>query len=101
MEPLMSNPATDRHSINALTPAQWLMLLLLSMVQFTNVLDFVIMMPLAPQFHETWNLTPKEFGYLVSAYAFAACLSGVISSWFIDRVDRKIALVVLYGIFGL
>jgi len=97
----MSNSGSDRHSLSPLTPAQWLMLLLLSMVQFTNVLDFVIMMPLAPQFHETWNLTPKEFGYLVSVYAFAACLSGVISSWFIDRIDRKIALLVLYGIFGL
>ena len=77
------------------------MLLLLALVQFTNVLDFVIMMPLAPQFHETWNLTPQQFGYLVSAYAYAACLSGLVSSWFIDRVDRKTSLLVLYGIFAI
>jgi predicted MFS family arabinose efflux permease len=77
------------------------MLLLLALVQFTNVLDFVIMMPLAPQFHKTWNLTPQEFGYLVSVYAFAACISGIVSTWFIDRLDRKIALVVLYGVFGI
>ena len=48
----MSNAAQDRQPLIPLTPAQWRMLLLLAMVQFTNVLDFVIMMPLAPQFHE-------------------------------------------------
>ncbi|HQR09551.1 MAG TPA: MFS transporter [Gemmatales bacterium] len=100
-EPLMSNPASDRPPLVPLSSAQWIMLLLLAMVQFTNVLDFVIMMPLAPQFHKTWNLTPQEFGYLVSVYAFAACASGIVSSWFIDRLDRKNALVVLYGIFGI
>lgn len=97
----MSTSAQAKPALLPLTSAQWVMLLLLAMVQFTNVLDFVIMMPLAPQFHDTWNLTPKEFGYLVSAYAFAACVSGVVSSWFIDRIDRKTSLVVLYGIFGI
>lgn len=96
----MSTVAPERQTPPSLTSAQWLMLLLLAMVQFTNVLDFVIMMPLAPQFHNTWNLTPQEFGFLVSAYAFAACVSGVVSSWFIDRLDRKTVLVVLYAAFG-
>jgi len=101
MEPLMSNPASDRPPLVPLSSAQWIMLLLLALVQFTNILDFVIMMPLAPQFHESWNLSPQEFGYLVSAYAFAACVSGVVSSWFIDRLDRKTSLIVLYAGFGL
>jgi predicted MFS family arabinose efflux permease len=101
MEPLMSNPASDRQTPAPLSSAQWIMLLLLALVQFTNVLDFVIMMPLAPQFHDTWNLSPQEFGYLVSAYAFAACISGIVSSWFIDRLDRKTCLIVLYAVFGL
>lgn len=97
----MSNPAVNGQPPAHLTSAQWLMLLLLAMVQFTNVLDFVIMMPLAPQFHDTWNLTPQQFGYLVSAYAYAACISGLVSSWFIDRIDRKTSLLVLYGVFAI
>ena len=97
----MSNPASDRQTPVPLTSAQWIMLLLLALVQFTNVLDFVIMMPLAPQFHDSWSLTPQEFGYLVSAYAFAACISGVVSSWFFVRLDRKTCLIVLYAAFGL
>ncbi|HQR41829.1 MAG TPA: MFS transporter [Gemmatales bacterium] len=84
-----------------MSSSQWFVLLLLAMVQFTNVLDFVIMMPLAPQFHDEWNLTAREFGFLVSAYAYAAALSGIISSWFIDKIDRKVALLGIYLVFAI
>lgn len=96
----MSQSATDRPAPAPLTSSHWLMLLVLALVQFTNVLDFVIMMPLAPQFHDTWNLTAHQFGFLVGTYAYAACLSGLISSWFMDRLDRKTVLLSTYLLFA-
>lgn len=95
----MSSSASEPVSSGGLSSSQWLILLLLALVQFTNILDFVIMMPLAPQFHDEWNLTAREFGFLVSAYAYAACLSGLLASWFLDRIDRKTALLGIYLIF--
>lgn len=88
-------------SSDSMTSSQWMILLTLGMVQFTNVLDFVIMMPLAPQFHDQWKLTAHEFGLLVSTYAYAAAFSGLMSSWFIDKVDRKSALLGLYLLFAI
>lgn len=92
----MQSASTDR-----LTRAQWILLFILAGVQFTNVLDFVIMMPLAPQFHDQWNLTPQQFGMLVSTYAYAAAISGLLSTFFIDRLDRKVALMGIYLGFAL
>ena len=83
-----SGPSSSSDSMSS---SQWMILLTLGMVQFTNVLDFVIMMPLAPQVHDQWKLTAHEFGLLVSTYAYAAAFSGLMSSWFIDKVDRKSA----------
>ncbi len=73
----------------------------LFMVQFTNILDFVIMMPLGPKIMRAFAITPKEFAYVVSAYGFSAALSAIIGSFFIDLFDRKKALLVLYCGFAL
>lgn len=76
----------------------WL-LLLLAVIQFTHIIDFVIMMPLGPQLMRVFSITPKEFSLLVSAYTFSAAISGFISTLFIDKFDRKHALLALYGGF--
>ncbi len=73
----------------------WL-LFILAVVQFTHIIDFVIMMPLGPQLMRIFEINPKQFGLLVSAYTFAAAFSGIISTFFIDKFDRKNALLVLY-----
>ncbi|WP_051359886.1 MFS transporter [Adhaeribacter aquaticus] len=79
----------------------WL-LFLLATIQFTHIIDFVIMMPLGPQLMRVFQINPKEFGFMVSAYTFSAAISGFISTLFIDKFDRKNALLALYAgfIFG-
>ena len=69
-----------------LTPKRerWLLLTLAS-IQFTSVLDFMIMMPLGPQLTELFGISAGEFGFLVSAYTFAAGLSGLLAATYIDR----------------
>jgi predicted MFS family arabinose efflux permease len=82
-----------------LTRREWMFLLVLAAVQFTHLLDFVIMMPLGPQFKTDLHLSDQWFGFLVSAYAFSAALAGLLAAWFIDRFDRKTALLGLYAGF--
>jgi predicted MFS family arabinose efflux permease len=80
-------------------PRELLLLLTLAAVQFTHVVDFMIMMPLGPQFMRLFAIGPQEFGFMVSAYTFAAAASGFFAAFWIDRFDRKRALLGLYAGF--
>jgi predicted MFS family arabinose efflux permease len=91
--------AGHRRSPLRLTGAEWLLLLVLAAVQFTHIIDFVLVMPLGPEFQEALGLNTNQFGWMVSAYAFSASLSGLLAAWFLDRFDRKSALLVLYAGF--
>ncbi len=77
------------------------MLLALAGIQFTHFVDFMIMMPLGPQFRAAWGISDATFGLLVSAYTVSAGLSGLLAALWIDRVDRKKALLTLYGLFAI
>ncbi len=78
---------------------EWLLLFVLVAVQFTHVLDFVIMMPLGPQLMRVFEISPQEFGFIVSAYTFSAGITGFLSAFFIDKFDRRTALLFLYSGF--
>src|SRR5438132_1026169 len=84
-----------------LTASEWLLLAVLAALQFTHNLDYMIMMPLMPQFEREMGVSPQQFGFLVSAYAFSAGVSGLLAALFIDRFDRKRALLFLYAGFTL
>jgi predicted MFS family arabinose efflux permease len=72
---------------------------MLATVQFTHIVDFMIMMPLGHQFMRLFDVGPREFGLLVSSYTFAAGGSGFAAAFVIDRFDRKRALLALYAGF--
>jgi DHA1 family inner membrane transport protein len=78
-----------------------LLIFILAIIQFTHIVDFMIMMPLGKQFMAFYDISPQQFSWLVSAYAFAAFLAGFVSALFIDRFDRKEALLLLYVGFTL
>jgi predicted MFS family arabinose efflux permease len=84
-----------------LTPKRerWLLLTLAS-IQFTSVLDFMIMMPLGPQLTQLFGISASQFGLLVSAYTFSAGLSGLLAATYIDRFGRKRMMLTLYPLFG-
>ncbi len=85
-----------------LTPRRerWL-LLTLAGIQFTHILDFMIMMPLGPQFTALFGISNAEFGLLVSAYTLSAGFSGLMAATYIDRFGRKQLLLSMYALFGL
>jgi predicted MFS family arabinose efflux permease len=76
-------------------------LLVLCAVQFTHILDFMIMMPLGGQLMRAFDISPAQFTHLVASYGLAAAISGFTGGFFLDRFDRKRSLIVLYTGFGL
>jgi hypothetical protein len=64
-------PAAATSAVRA-APREIALLLTLAAMQFTHVVDFMIMMPLGPQFMRLFAIDPQHFGFLVSVYTFAA-----------------------------
>jgi predicted MFS family arabinose efflux permease len=84
----------------ALSPrAEWSLLLCLAAIQFTHITDFVILMPLGPQFLRVFQITPAQFSLLVSAYTVSAAVFSLAAAFFLDRLDRKTALLAIYSGF--
>ena len=78
------------------TAYQALVILLLALTQFTVVLDFMVMSPLGDMLMKSMSLTTSQFGFAVSAYAFSAGISGLLTAGFADRFDRKKLLLFFY-----
>ncbi len=75
-----------------------LVLFVLAVAQFINIIDFVIVMPLGSRLMRTLEISPQQFGLIVSSYTFSAAAAGLLAALFIDRFDRKSAfLTVLTG----
>lgn len=84
------------------TSYQKIIILLLAILQFTIVLDFMILAPLGDILMKSMNMSTKQFGTVVSAYAISACISGIFAAGFADKFDRKKLLLFFYTgfIFG-
>src|SRR5260221_13615877 len=95
----MNQPGTSTSGTFPGNVSERFILLVLTAIQFTNILDFVIMMPLGPQLMRVFSISPQEFGFVVSAYTFSAGISGFLAAFFLDRFDRKKSLLVLYSGF--
>jgi len=80
---------------------QSVMILLLSLVQFTVVLDFMVMAPLGALLIRILKISPSQFGWVVSVYAFSAGISGILAAGFADKFDRKKMLLFFYTGFTL
>src|SRR3954465_2338201 len=80
-------------------PSERLVLLVLAAIQFTHIMDFMVMMPLAPQLMRELNLGAGQFSALVAAYSIAAGVVGLLSAPFVDRFDRRTLLLYAYAGF--
>lgn len=76
-----------------------LVVLTLAAVQFTTIVDFMIVMPLGPQLMESLKIGPEEFGLIVSSYTFAAGAAGLVASSIVDRFARRSTFMILYAGF--
>ncbi|GAB3273365.1 MFS transporter [Larkinella harenae] len=72
---------------------------MLAFIQFTVILDFMVLSPLGAQLIAELNITTSQFGWVVSAYAFSAGTAGLLTAGFADRYDRKKLLLFFYSGF--
>ena len=73
-----------------------LILFLLAAVNFTHIIDAMLIMPLGDIFVDVFGIGAQEYSFLVGAYSFGAFLSSIAGIFFLDRFDRKKALLVLF-----
>jgi predicted MFS family arabinose efflux permease len=81
---------------NQFTSYQKFVIAILAFLQFTIILDFMIMSPLGAILMPALKISPAQFGTVVSAYALSAGISGFLSAGFADRYDRKTLLLFFY-----
>jgi len=94
----MASPATTALSYMHRYSERTL-LLLLAAVQFTHILDFMVMMPLGQQLMRELSIGPAEFSHLVAAYTISAGVVGFLAAPFMDRYDRRNVLLITYAGF--
>jgi predicted MFS family arabinose efflux permease len=82
-----------------LTSYQKFVIALLAFLQFTVILDFLIISPLGAVLLPELHVATSQFGLLVSVYAFSASLSGLLTAGFADKFDRKKLLLFFYAGF--
>jgi predicted MFS family arabinose efflux permease len=84
---------------NAFSGYQKFVVAVLAFLQFTIVLDFMLLAPLGALVIPALKITPSQFGWMVSVYAFSAGVSGLLTAGFADRFDRKKLLLFFYSGF--
>src|SRR6476620_956838 len=81
-----SKPAAE---LKPFTSYQVFIIVILALLQFTIILDFMIISPLGDLLMKKLDMVPSQFGSVVSAYAISAGISGILASGFADKFDRK------------
>ncbi len=94
----MQQPTKDR----IFTRYQVFIITIIALIQFSVILDFMVLSPLGEILLKKLNIQTREFGLVVSVYAISAGTSGIIAAGFADKFDRKKMLLVFYTgfIFG-
>jgi predicted MFS family arabinose efflux permease len=95
----MDKAVTETPPRAGFTRYQIFVVAVLAFLQFTIILDFMIVSPLGAIVMPTLHISPRQFGFAVSSYAFAAAASGLLAAGFADRFDRKRLLLFFYGGF--
>jgi len=78
------------------TPYQAFIIAILAILQFSIILDFMVLSPLGALLIEKLHIKTSQFGLVVSVYAFSAGASGLMAAGFADKFDRKKFLLFFY-----
>lgn len=75
----------NNNTTSTFTRYQIFIIAILAILQFTLILDFMVLSPLGAILMKELSLQPNQFGLVVSAYAFSAGASGLLAAGFADR----------------
>lgn len=84
-----------------MTPNERIIVVTLAAINFTHIMDSMIMMPLGDVFMKLFEINPQEFSLLVSAYAVGAFCSSIVAVFYLDVFDRRKALIFIYTGFAI
>ena len=87
--------------MNALTAPEKKLLLALALLQFVHIVDFMLVMPLGPNLMHDFGIGPDHFSWIVSAYSVSGGVVGLLAAGFLDRFNRRTALLIAYSGFVL
>lgn len=74
---------------------------LVGLAQFVNILDFMIVLPLGPDYARELGIATAKLGVVGGSYTAAAAVAGILAARFLDRFDRRVALAVsMLGLVG-
>lgn len=76
------------------------MIAIVTAIQFVNILDFMMVMPLGPDFARGLGIDPAHLGIVAAAYTIAGCLAGLVGALVLDRFERRKALFVCVAGLG-
>lgn len=88
----MTAPAATETPSLALTSRQWGIVLLVAALQFVNILDFVIVMPIGPRLAQALDFPSSHLPWMNGSYTATASLMGLLGALFLDRFDRRKAV---------
>ena len=72
---------------------------LVGLVVFIDIVDFMMVMPLGPDYVKALNINIAQIGYITGIYTLAACIAGMIGVLFLDSFPRK--KIIQFMLFGL
>src|SRR3954452_2722056 len=93
---LRENEPGRETSAEAVRRRERVVLFVLASVQFTSIVDFMLIMPLGPQLMERLRLSTTQFGLIVSSYTFSAGVAGLFAASVIERFGRKAAFLTIF-----
>ncbi len=88
MQPPAASPSPSAEALRA----ERKLLFVVAAVQFVNVLDFMMVMPLGPDFARALSIPTSQLGVVGASYTGAAAVAGIVGAFFLDRFDRRKAL---------
>src|SRR5215510_3370426 len=78
------------------TRYQVFIIAILAILQFSIILDFMVLSPLGAILIPKLHIKTSQFGFLVSVYAWSAGISGLLTAGFADKFDRKKILIFFF-----
>lgn len=82
----MTQSTTEPSSTGASAISERGVIALVGAVQFVNVLDFMMVMPLGPDFGRELGIPMSSIGVVAGSYTAAAALAGILGSFFLDSL---------------
>ena len=77
----------------------WLIVLFITAINFFNIIDFMIVMPMGPDYALAFGAPMENVPFVGASYILAASLTAFFSARFLDRFERRRLLAgVLFGL---